>query len=298
MKKIIRVGTRESKLAVVQSQWVIDQIGKKFPQLQFELIKIKTSGDVILDQRLDKIGGKGLFIKELESALIKGTIDIAVHSIKDMPTELPEELAISAISKREDARDALVTAHGRTLAELPPNAVIGTSSLRREVQILQKNPGLKMKTLRGNVLTRINKLLEGEYDGIILAMAGLKRLGLEDKAAQCFNVEDMIPAVGQGALGIETRKGEDIDYLLQSVHDEETALAVEAERAFLIKLNGGCSIPIGAHAVIDGDRMKVSGMLAEENGADMSKASVEGSKYDGVELGERLADIIMESRCR
>jgi hydroxymethylbilane synthase len=294
MKRLIRIGTRESKLAVVQSEWVVSEIRKKHPDFEFELVKLKTSGDIILDKRLDKIGGKGLFIKELENALINKTVDIAVHSMKDMPAELPEELTITAISKREDPRDALVTADGRTLEELPKNAVIGTSSLRREVQLLHKNPGFEVKTLRGNVLTRLNKLVEKEYDAILLAMAGLKRLGLEDKCVQCFNVEDMIPAVGQGALGIETRKDEDIEYLLQSIHDEETALSVSAERAFMIRLNGGCSVPIGAHAVIDGENMKVFGMYAKDGNSEVFRASVEGSKYDAASLGEKLADIIIE----
>lgn len=296
MKRVIRVGTRDSKLAIVQTEWVINEIKNKFPHFEFELVKIKTTGDIILDQRLDKIGGKGLFIKELENALIDKTIDMAVHSMKDMPAELPEELTIAAISKREDPRDALITADGRKLDQLKSDAVVGTSSLRREVQILQRNPGLSVKTLRGNVLTRINKLINNEFDAILLAMAGLKRLGLEDKCVECFNVQDMIPAVGQGALGIETRRGDDIDYLIESIHDEESHLSVSAERAYMLKLNGSCSTPIAAHAVIEGDRMKINGMLALDDKSEVYRAYIEGSKHDAVILGVRLADMIIGRR--
>jgi hydroxymethylbilane synthase len=296
MKKIIKVGTRESDLAVAQSKWVIAAIQSKFPDLEFELVPMKTTGDRMLDQRLAQIGGKGLFIKELEAALINKSIDMAVHSMKDMPVNLPQELFIAAVSKREDPRDALVTADGRTLEQLAENAIIGTSSLRREVQLLQMRPGLQMKNLRGNVLTRLHKLLNNEFDGILLAMAGLKRLGLEDKCVQCFAVTDIIPAVGQGALGIETRKGEDVAYLHESVHDENAALVVSAERAYLIKLNGSCGIPIGAHAVITGGRMTIYGMLALEDKSVVYRDSVTGNKHDAVALGETLAERIWERR--
>lgn len=298
MKRIIRVGTRESSLAVAQSKWVINEIRSKFPQLEFELVGIKTMGDLILDKRLDKIGGKGLFIKELETALLNKSIDFAVHSMKDMPAELPEELTIAAISKREDPRDVLVTLDGRTFEQLQTGAVIGTSSVRREVQLMELRRDLETKTLRGNVLTRLNKLQNKEYDGILLAMAGLNRLGLTDKAVQCFNVGEMIPAVGQGALGIEARKGEDLDYLLESINCEECALAISAERAFMRKLNGSCSTPIAAHAVIEGEVMKVCGMLATEDKKEIFKANIQGSKYDAVELGEKLASMITERRTK
>lgn len=296
MGKVVRVGTRESKLALVQSEWVISEIKKKYPELEFELVPIKTKGDIILDKRLDKLGGKGLFIKELENALINKTIDMAVHSMKDMPSELPKELIIAAVSKREDPRDVLVTSDGRTLDDLPPNAVIGTSSVRREVQILNKKPGFTIKTLRGNVLTRVSKLTNCEYDALILAKAGLKRLGLEDKCAQCFEIDDMIPAVGQGALAVEARADEDIEYLIKSIHDEETAMCVSSERAYMKKLNGSCSTPIAAHAVITGNTMRIYGMYAEEKSFDVIRESIEGKKNDAVCLGEKLADIILERR--
>jgi len=296
MKRAIRVGTRESNLAIAQSKWVIDEIKKKFPHLEFELVGIKTTGDIVLDKSLDKIGGKGLFIKELETALINKTIDFAVHSMKDMPAILPDELHIAAISKREDPRDVLVTLDRKTLNELQAGAVVGTSSVRREVQLKHLREDLHVKTLRGNVLTRLDKLQKGEYDAILLAMAGLKRLGLEEKAVQVFEIDEMIPAVGQGALGIEARKGEDLDYLLESVNDEESSLAVIAERAFMEKLGGSCSTPIGAHAVIDGNKIKIYGMWALDGKGKIKRAVVEGDKSDAVALGQQLADIIVHGR--
>ena len=273
-----------------------NEIGKKFPDYEFELVGFKTQGDLLLDEKLDKIGGKGLFIKELENALLNHAVDMAVHSMKDMPAELAEGLTIAAVSKREDPRDALISLNGKTLEQLDNGAVVGTSSVRREVQIRLLRPDLFMKTLRGNVPTRINKLENGEYDAIILAMAGLKRLGLENKRVQCFGIDQMIPAVGQGALGIETRQGEDVEYLLESVHDEEAFLAVSAERAYLLKLNGNCSTPVAAHAVINGDRMKVYGFLASEDKTEACRDWIEGCKYDGVSLGEKLAENILRNK--
>ncbi|HEX9061780.1 MAG TPA: hydroxymethylbilane synthase [Clostridia bacterium] len=293
MKRIIRVGTRESKLAMVQSKWVINEVKKKFPDFEFELIGIKTTGDAILDKRLDKVGGKGLFIKELENALISGAIDIAVHSMKDMPSELPDKLQIAAVSKREDPRDVLITNDGIKFDELPDGASIGTSSLRREVQILLKRPDLKVSTLRGNVLTRLDKLLNKEFDGILLAMAGLKRLSLQEKSTQCFDIEDMIPAVGQGALAIEARKDDDISYLLESVHDEDAAISVSAERAYMIELDGGCSSPIAAHGIIEGDRLKLYGMYADGN-LRVVRKSIEGKTQDAESLGVRLARMMKD----
>lgn len=294
MKRLIKVGSRESKLAMVQTEWVIREVRKKHPELEFEIIGIKTMGDAILDKTLDKIGGKGLFIKELENALMEGLVDIAVHSMKDMPAEIPDALAIAAVSEREDPRDVLVTSEGARFEELPLGAVIGTSSVRREVQTAAKREDLKFKTLRGNVLTRLNKLANREYDAILLAAAGLKRLGLEDRCTQYFNVDEIIPAVGQGVLGIEARKGEDVQYLLDTVHCPEAALAVEAERAYMIKLNGNCSIPIAAHAVIRGDEMTLWGMLAREDKTGVTRAVVSGSKLEAGKLGEELADLVFE----
>ena len=294
MRKIIKVGTRESDLAMTQTKWVVNEMQKKYPQLEFELIPMKTKGDIILDTRLDKIGGKGLFIKELENALLDKSIDLAVHSMKDMPAELPDGLTIAALSKREDPRDVLVTLDGGKLGELKYGAVIGTSSARREVQLLEARPDIHIKTLRGNVLTRLNKLLNGDYDGVVIAAAGLKRLGLEDKISQFFSVEKIIPAVGQGVLSIEARENDDVIAMLDSIHCKESELAVRAERAFMIKLNGGCSIPLGAHALIDGTYMKVYGMMASEDRAKIFRAVLEGPTDEAESLGIRLAEDIIE----
>jgi len=294
MSRVIRVGSRESKLAMVQTQWVVNEIKKKHPELEFEIKGYTTKGDILLNDRLDKVGGKGLFVKELEHALINGEIDFAVHSLKDMPAQLPEELAIAAVSKREDPRDVLVTVDGRKLRDLPDGAVIGTSSVRREVQISCIRPGMVYKILRGNVLTRLKKLKDGEYDAIVLAAAGLKRLGLEDCCVEYFNTDDVIPAVGQGILAIEARKGDVLDYLTDSVHDPDSFYAALAERAFMIRLNGGCTVPMGAHAVIEGDIMKIKGMLALEDRSKVLRAEVEGSKYDAENLGRMLAEMILK----
>lgn len=292
MKKI-RVGSRESKLAMVQTEWVIEQVVKKHPGIEFEIVPIKTKGDIILDTRLDKIGGKGLFIKELEYALIDGSIDMAVHSMKDMPAEIPDELSISCVSKREDPRDVLVTMDGKEFYEISKNAVVGTSSIRRELQIKELRPDFEFKTLRGNVLTRLNKLITGEYDAIVLAAAGLNRLGLGGLNVHYFEPEVVIPAVCQGILAIETRKSEDISFLEDSIYCETSAFCAEAERAFMIKLNGGCSTPMAAHAIVEGDKIKLMGMLAEHDMSNVRKAIVEGSKHEAKQLGEKLAGLLM-----
>jgi len=292
MKRLIRIGSRESALAIAQSSWVADEIRKKFPDYGFEVVGFKTQGDMLLDQRLDKIGGKGLFTRELENALLNGSIDIAVHSMKDMPARLPDGLTIAAVPKREDARDALITKDGKTLEQLGNNAIIGTSSLRREAQMRELRPDLRFKTLRGNVPTRISRLDNGEYDAVILAMAGLKRLGLASWRVRSFGVEEMIPAAGQGALGIEARKDDDTAYLIESVHDMDAFLAVSAERAFMLKLNGSCSTPVAAHAVIAGQEMRIYGFLAREDNMKYCRDCIEGNKHEAELLGELLADRI------
>ena len=295
MKRKIRVGSRESVLAMAQSKWVIEKITSRYPELECELIGMKTTGDLLLDTRLENVGGKGLFIKELEQALLNQSIDLAVHSMKDLPAEIPDGLEIAAVSPREDPRDVLITLQQTRFADLPEGAVIGTSSIRREVQIHEQRPDLTIKTLRGNVLTRINKLLNHEYDAIVLAAAGLKRLGLVDRCEQYFSIEEMIPAVCQGVLAVETRQADPLaEYLAPSVHCPETALAVAAERAFMIKLNGGCTTPIAAHAVIEGERMKVYGLLAPTDKPGVYRAWLEGSKYQAAELGEQLAEQVQE----
>lgn len=297
MKRKIRVGSRESKLALVQTRWVIDEIQRKHPELEFEIVGMKTEGDVLLDVRLDKAGGKGLFIKELEKALLQGEVDLAVHSLKDMPAELAPGLTIAAVSRREDPRDVLVTETGMRLEELPQGAEVGTSSLRRELQLAFRRPDLQFRMLRGNVLTRLNKLVNREYDALVLAAAGLRRLGLEDRCSCPFGIEDMVPAVGQGILALETRADEDSSWLLDSVHCPEAALAASAERMYMVRLNGGCTTPMGAHAVIEGESMKLYGMLAREGSRTVYRAVVEGCKHDAVKLGSLLADKILAQGC-
>ncbi|MHB1394590.1 MAG: hydroxymethylbilane synthase [Clostridia bacterium] len=296
MSRVIRVGSRESKLAMVQTEWVVNEIKKKHPELVFEITGFTTKGDILLNERLDKIGGKGLFVKELEYALISGAIDFAVHSLKDMPAEIPEKLTIAAVSRREDPRDVLVTRDGRKLKDLPNGAIIGTSSVRREVQISGMRPGMVYKTLRGNVLTRLKKLNEGEYDAIVLAAAGLKRLGLEESCVEYFDTDDVIPAVGQGILAIEAGTGSKLDFLMDSVHDADSFYEARAERAFMIRLNGGCSVPMGAHAVICGELMEVMGMMASEDKSKVCRAEIKGSKYDAESLGLQLAEMILKQK--
>ncbi|KNY28005.1 hydroxymethylbilane synthase [Pseudobacteroides cellulosolvens] len=292
MRKIIRVGTRTSELAITQTNWVIEKLKENYPDLEFELVGITTKGDMILDRSLDKIGGKGLFINELENALLNNSIDMAVHSMKDMPAKLPDELVIGAIPKREDPRDILVSLEGKALKDLQKGSVIGTGSVRREVQILELRPDLNTKPIRGNVPTRLNKLMEHQFDAIVLAMAGLKRLGLEDKVTEIFSHEEMVPAVGQGALGIEVRKGDELHELLKVINDEDSEICINAERAFLQRLNGSCSTPLGAYAHICGDYIKIYGMLAEDDKTDPRKAFIEGKKENFEELGLKLADML------
>lgn len=296
MKKTIRVGTRESALAMAQSRLIINQLEKKFPELNFELVGMKTKGDVLLDKKLDLIGGKGLFVNEIENALIEDNIDMAVHSMKDMPAVMPEQLTIAAVSEREDPRDVLITPDGKGLDDLKDGSVVGTSSIRREVQLLSLRPNLRVKLLRGNVLTRLDKLASGEYDAIILAAAGLKRLGLEDKCVRYFTQEEMIPAIGQGVLGVQVKKGGEMQQLVEAINCEEVWLTLEAERRYMFRLNGGCSTPIAAYAVITGENMSIAGMLASENGKKILKATVVGNKHQAASLGEKLADIILKKQ--
>ena len=296
MNGTIRVGTRESALAMAQSRLIVNLLESRFSGLKFELVGMKTRGDVLLDTRLDLIGGKGLFVNEIENALIEDKIDMAVHSMKDMPAVMPGQLTIAAVSEREDPRDVLVTTNGQSLKELRAGAVVGTSSIRREVQLLALRPDLNVRQLRGNVLTRLDKLGAGEYDAIVLAAAGLKRLGLHEKCGCCFPVEEMIPAIGQGILGVQVRKGGKMQELVNSINSPDTWLALEAERSFMIRLNGGCSTPVAAHAVISGNEMKITGMLAVNDGKTVLRAAVEGDKRQAPTLGERLADLMVQNQ--
>jgi len=264
----IRIGTRKSKLALWQSEWVKSQIEKKFPDVSVELVKITTKGDKILDVPLARIGDKGLFTKEIEEAMLKGEIDIAVHSLKDVPTKLPEGLKLMAFSEREDPRDALLSNGKFTLSTLPKGAVVGTSSLRRKAQLKILRPDLKVEDLRGNVDTRIRKLKEGNYDAIILAAAGVKRLGWTDEIDEVLSPAVMIPSVSQGILGIEGREGdEEIERIVrEAVNCADSEAAAAVERAFLRTVEGGCQVPLGCYAVVNGDRIHVRAFISDLEG--------------------------------
>ncbi|WP_053368946.1 hydroxymethylbilane synthase [Bacillus sp. FJAT-27245] len=295
MRKII-VGSRRSKLALTQTNWVIEQLKKiAGPSFEFEVKEIVTKGDRILDVTLSKVGGKGLFVKEIEQAMYDKEIDMAVHSMKDMPAVLPEGLTIGCIPFREDHRDALISKGHVKLADLPAGAVIGTSSLRRSSQILMERPDLEIKWIRGNVDTRLEKLKNGEYDAIILAAAGLSRLGWEKEVVTEFIDADVcIPAIGQGALAIECREDDhELLAIFEKFTCEQTALAVRAERSFLKKMEGGCQVPIAGFATVEeaGD-ITLDVLVASPDGKEVYKDTVTGT--DPEALGEKAADLLIE----
>ncbi len=295
MKKVFRLGTRGSQLALWQANH-IKKILEDTHGIQVELVKIKTQGDKILDVALAKVGGKGLFVKELEEALLRKDIDFAVHSMKDVPVELPEGLHITAITKREDPRDAFVSKNYGSLSQLPEGAKVGTSSLRRQCQLLGIRSDLVVEVLRGNVETRIRKMTEGVYDAVILAYAGLKRLGLTEFVKEIISDEVSVPAIGQGALGIECRIDDvETNEILSVLNDEETNYCVSAERAFLKLLQGGCQVPIGGYATIQGDKLIISGLVGSVDGKKVIREIVSGDKKDAVYLGEALAKAILEN---
>jgi len=293
----VRIGTRKSQLALWQANYIANLINQ-IHGVEVELVKITTSGDKILDVPLAKIGGKGLFVKEIEDAMLKGEIDIAVHSLKDVPTQLPEGLDIIAITEREDPRDAFLSTKYKSLKDLPAGAVVGTSSLRRKSQIMKMRDDLIINDLRGNVDTRIRKLEEGQYDAIILAYAGLKRLGLDSKASYIFSPQEMIPAVCQGFLGIEARVDDErIKKILEPINNQESFIRATAERSFLKTLEGGCQVPLGAYCEIKDDFIHITGFIADLEGKTFIKESL-SEKLTNInqvkELGQRLANILLE----
>ncbi len=295
----VRIGTRKSKLALWQANFVAQQLKKHFPDLEVELVKITTKGDKILDVPLAKVGGKGLFVKEIEDALLRNKIDLAVHSLKDVPTYFPPGLGLVAITKREDPRDAFLSVKYNSIDELPKGAVVGTSSLRRKVQLKIHRPDLTIKDLRGNVDTRIRKLEEGQYDAIILAYAGLKRLGLENKAKQVFDTDFMIPAVAQGFLGIETRLDDaDTIKIVSVLNDEESRLRATAERAFLKALEGGCQVPLAGYSEIKDGKLILTGFISDLEGKRYFKDFIEGSPVEAEDLGIELAERLLQSGAR
>lgn len=306
-KHKIIIATRGSKLALWQAEWVKAQLEKNNPGLEVELKKIKTTGDKILDVPLAQVGGKGLFVKEIEEALLKKKADLAVHSMKDVPTDLPEELHLAAICKREDPRDALIAQiQNSTFKSLPRGAHIGTSSLRRICQLLNKRPDLKITQLRGNLDTRLRKLYEGQFDAIILATAGVKRLGLQEKISEILPPEISLPAIGQGAVGIECRVDDEFtNKLLKKLNHKATSVCVRAERAFLKKLEGGCQVPIGAYARIEKQEKEnkslvtrhssliIKGLVGSLDGKILIKGSKKGNIEDAESLGTKLAETLL-----
>ncbi len=282
----IRIGSRESRLAVIQSEMVINYLKEKFPQGDISLVTMKTTGDMILDRTLDKIGGKGLFVKELDKALVEGRTDLSVHSLKDMPMEVSEELPLVAFSKREDPRDVLVLPEGMT--EIDFSKPVGCSSLRRMLQFRELYPQARFENIRGNVQTRLRKLDEGQYSATILAAAGLKRLGLEHRISRYFEPDEMLPAAGQGILAVQGRAGVDYSYL-SGFADEDAQIAAIAERSFVRFLDGGCSSPVAAYAAVAGNELVLTGLYYSEGKKIFRKKSISGCVSDAVRLGEELA---------
>lgn len=287
----LRIGTRKSRLAMVQTELVRDQILAHFPDMELELVPISTKGDQHLDRSLTSFGGKGVFTRELEEALLRGEIDLAVHSAKDMPMEFPKGLTLGAVLKREDPRDVLVTTTGILAKDLPAGSVIGTSSLRRELQIRRINPQVQIRLLRGNVLTRLDKLKKGEYDGILLAAAGLKRLGLTEESGtflEYLDTERFIPAPGQGILGVEIRKGE-LSQIMETIHSPEDAAMLDAERRYLTILGGSCNAPCAAYCRREGQELAMSVMFARDGVHPVFRKMREGLEKDFTVQGERMA---------
>jgi hydroxymethylbilane synthase len=295
MKKKFKIGTRASKLALWQANWVQSQLNKFFPDAETEIIKITTKGDQILDRPLALVGGKGLFVKEIEKALIDKDIDIAVHSMKDMPGILPDGLTIGAIPERENPFDVLVSNNNIKLKDLPLNAKVGTSSLRRGSQIKNFRSDLEISSIRGNLETRIKKLNSGEFDAIILAAAGIKRLGMENLITEYLDETTMIPAVGQGALCIETRENDtDIEPVIAKLNHEATAICVNGERSFLNRLEGSCHIPVGCFAKFMDKSIILTGIVASTDGTKIIKHSLKADPGTVLEKGIELADILLE----
>ncbi|KOE66575.1 hydroxymethylbilane synthase [Aggregatibacter actinomycetemcomitans] len=292
-QKSLKIATRQSPLALWQANYVKDRLQQLYPDLNVELVPMVTKGDVILDSPLAKIGGKGLFVKELENALLNKEADIAVHSMKDVPMQFPEGLGLAVICKREDPRDAFVSNSYRTLAELPQGAVVGTSSLRRQCQLKKLRPDLEIRSLRGNVGTRLSKLDNGDYDAIILASAGLIRLGLAERIASFIDVEQSLPAAGQGAVGIECRTDDvAVQQLLAPLADAETTSCVLAERAMNHHLQGGCQVPIGGYAVLRDSELYLRALVGSVDGSTIiraeGKSAVENADVLGVQIAEQL----------
>lgn len=292
----IRVGTRGSNLALIQTNWAIDRLKEKFPEVEFEVKIIKTKGDKILHLSLDKIGDKGLFVKEIESQLLEGEIDLAVHSMKDMPAEVVEGLKFAAVPKREDPRDVIILREGlNSFDELPIGATIGTGSKRRKYQLLRKRPDLNIVPIRGNIETRISKIESENLDGIVLAASGVIRADLEEKITEFLPVDLMIPAPAQGALALEIRENdEELEKMIDAIKDEISQIQTDAERSYLAGIDGSCHIPMGAYCEVDGEKLILTGIFGDEYGEKITVASLEGDRDNPKELGSNLAKLVLE----
>ncbi|MCS2146973.1 hydroxymethylbilane synthase [Scandinavium manionii] len=299
LDKVLRIATRQSPLALWQAHYVKDRLMACHPGLQVELVPMVTRGDVILDTPLAKVGGKGLFVKELELALLEDRADIAVHSMKDVPVEFPPGLGLTTICERDDPRDAFVSNHFDSIDALPAGSVVGTSSLRRQCQLAADRPDLVIRSLRGNVGTRLGKLDNGDYDAIILAVAGLKRLGLEDRIRAALSPEQSLPAVGQGAVGIECRLGDaHTRTLLAPLNHADTAVRVCAERAMNTRLEGGCQVPIGSYAELSHGEIWLRALVGAPDGSRMVRGERRGPAEDAKELGISLAEELLNNGAR
>lgn len=292
----IRVGTRGSNLALIQTNWAIDRLKEKFPEVEFEVKIIKTKGDKILHLSLDKIGDKGLFVKEIESQLLEGEIDLAVHSMKDMPAEVVEGLKFAAVPKREDPRDVIILREGlNSFDELPIGATIGTGSKRRKYQLLRKRPDLNIVPIRGNIETRISKIESENLDGIVLAASGVIRADLEEKITEFLPVDLMIPAPAQGALALEIRENDEkLEKMIDAIRDEVSQIQTDAERSYLAGIDGSCHIPMGAYCEVDVEKLTLTGIFGDEDGEKITVASLEGDRNNPKELGSNLAKLILK----
>lgn len=291
MKKLLRIGSRESKLAVRQAEIIIEQLGEADAELSFELVTMKTSGDRILDQRLDQFGGKGLFVRELDEALRAGKIDLAVHSLKDMPMDIPSDLPIAAFSLREDPRDVLIYQSGVGEAMLQQGGIIGSASPRRILQLKKLYPQCEFKTIRGNLQTRLHKLENEDYHATVLAAAGIERLKMNAVIGRYFSLQEMIPAAGQGIVAVQGRRGEYMR-LLSYINSVASQAAAAAERSFVTELGGGCASPIAAYAEIKGERLFLNGLYAEPEDDEFITGSLEGTIQEAETIGIRLARLL------
>jgi hydroxymethylbilane synthase len=293
---VIRIGTRTSQLALVQALWVGNRISDRYPDTKFEIVKIKTRGDRIIDRPLSNIGGKGLFVKEIEQALQRDDIDVAVHSLKDVPAEIPDDLCIGIIPEREDPHDVIISRNNIVLDHLPQSSSIGTSSLRRTAQLLHYRPDLNVIPLRGNLDTRLRKLHTEDMQAIVIAAAGLRRVGLSERITQSLPIGIMVPAIGQGALGLELRRDDHkVKSFLAFLDHYPTRIAIEAERSFLLELRGGCELPVAAHAMLDGRVVHLDALVASPDGKRVFRNSMEGLADEAGLIGTRLARVLLGS---